>query len=103
MKMFAKNIHKFVFYLALVVVFSAAAAQAAEERNPPCAPVSYQEGVTNAADGRGQVAAISQMLQSKPAEAAANCIEEGQTCTLHGTPCCGTYECKGTFPNTTCK
>lgn len=103
MKMFAKNIHKALFYLTLVVGFSAAAAQAAEEPKSPCAPVSHQVDATNEADGRASASRVSLMLQSKPAEAAANCIEEGQTCTLHGTPCCGTYKCKGTFPNTTCK
>lgn len=34
---------------------------------------------------------------------AANCIEQGLTCVLKGTPCCAPYECKGKFPNTTCK
>jgi predicted RNA-binding Zn-ribbon protein involved in translation (DUF1610 family) len=34
---------------------------------------------------------------------AANCIEGGLTCVLTGTPCCAPYECKGKFPNTTCK
>lgn len=34
---------------------------------------------------------------------AANCIEQGLTCVLNGTPCCAPYECKGKFPNTTCK
>lgn len=32
-----------------------------------------------------------------------DCIEQGQTCTLNGTPCCSPYHCKGTFPNTTCQ
>lgn len=34
---------------------------------------------------------------------AANCIDQGLTCVLNGTPCCGIYECKGKFPNTTCQ
>ena len=34
---------------------------------------------------------------------AANCIEQGLICVLNGTPCCAPYECKGNFPNTTCK
>lgn len=34
---------------------------------------------------------------------AANCIEQGLTCVLNGTPCCAPYECKGKFPNTTCQ
>ena len=34
---------------------------------------------------------------------AANCIEKDLQCTLNGTPCCSPYECKGKFPNTTCK
>ena len=34
---------------------------------------------------------------------AANCIEQGLTCVLNGTTCCAPYECKGKFPNTTCK
>ncbi|MCC2111932.1 MAG: hypothetical protein KDJ16_07855 [Hyphomicrobiales bacterium] len=33
----------------------------------------------------------------------ASCIDHGQTCTLNGTPCCDPYDCKGSFPNTTCK
>lgn len=32
-----------------------------------------------------------------------SCIEQGQTCVLHGTACCAPYECKGKFPNTTCQ
>ncbi len=32
-----------------------------------------------------------------------NCIEKGLTCILNGTPCCAPYECKGKFPNTSCK
>jgi len=39
----------------------------------------------------------------KPSQAADNCIEQGQACTLYGTPCCGTATCQGTFPNTTCQ
>lgn len=31
------------------------------------------------------------------------CVEQNQACTLHGTSCCDPYECKGTFPNTTCQ
>jgi hypothetical protein len=38
-----------------------------------------------------------------PPATEAGCIEEGQTCVLNGTPCCGSYECKGSFPNTTCQ
>lgn len=38
-----------------------------------------------------------------PPATGAGCIDEGQTCVVHGTPCCGSYECKGTFPNTTCQ
>lgn len=34
---------------------------------------------------------------------AANCIEKGLTCILHGTPCCAPSECKGKFPNTYCQ
>jgi hypothetical protein len=34
---------------------------------------------------------------------AANCIEQGLTCVLNGTPCCSPYECKGKFPNTYCQ
>jgi hypothetical protein len=33
----------------------------------------------------------------------ASCIEGGLTCILNGTPCCPPYECKGKFPNTTCR
>ncbi len=33
----------------------------------------------------------------------ANCIEQGLTCVLNGTPCCAPYTCKGKFPNTTCQ
>lgn len=33
----------------------------------------------------------------------ASCIEGGLTCVLNGTPCCPPYECKGKFPNTTCR
>jgi len=33
----------------------------------------------------------------------ASCIEKGLTCVLNGTPCCAPYECKGKFPNTTCR
>lgn len=33
----------------------------------------------------------------------ASCIEEGLQCTLHGTPCCAPYNCKGKFPNTYCQ
>ena len=32
-----------------------------------------------------------------------SCIGGGETCTLHGTPCCAPYTCKGRFPNTTCQ
>jgi hypothetical protein len=31
-----------------------------------------------------------------------SCIGGGETCTVHGTPCCPPYTCKGRFPNTTC-
>jgi hypothetical protein len=31
------------------------------------------------------------------------CIGKGETCTLHGTPCCDPYTCQGRFPNTTCQ
>lgn len=31
------------------------------------------------------------------------CIDQGQTCVLGGTPCCGTLTCKGKFPNTYCQ
>lgn len=31
------------------------------------------------------------------------CIEQGQTCTLYGTPCCAPHTCQGKFPNTTCQ
>lgn len=31
------------------------------------------------------------------------CVEKGQTCILNGTACCGSYTCKGKFPNTTCQ
>ena len=34
---------------------------------------------------------------------AADCIAEGLTCVLNGTPCCSPYDCKGKFPNTTCQ
>lgn len=34
---------------------------------------------------------------------AANCIDQGLTCILNGTPCCAPYSCKGKFPNTTCR
>lgn len=48
-------------------------------------------------------AAMQGRFQTMRSEAGASCIEKGQACTLHGTECCGTYECKGTFPNTTCQ
>jgi hypothetical protein len=34
---------------------------------------------------------------------AANCIDQGLTCVLNGTPCCAPYSCKGKFPITTCQ
>ena len=34
---------------------------------------------------------------------AANCIEQGLTCVLNGTPRCAPYSCKGKFPITTCQ
>jgi hypothetical protein len=34
---------------------------------------------------------------------AANCIDQGLTCILNGTPCCAPYSCKGKFPNTSCQ
>lgn len=41
---------------------------------------------------------------SLPSRARADdCVSQGQPCILYGTPCCGTYTCKGTFPNTTCQ
>ena len=48
-------------------------------------------------------AAMQGRFQTMRSEAGASCIEKGQACTLHGTECRGTYECKGTFPNTTCQ
>ena len=38
-----------------------------------------------------------------PMDLAQSCIDKGQACVLHGTPCCPPYECKGRFPNTTCQ
>ena len=32
-----------------------------------------------------------------------SCIDQGLTCILNGTSCCGTLKCKGKFPNTTCQ
>ena len=32
-----------------------------------------------------------------------SCIEQGLTCILNGSACCGTLTCKGKFPNTTCQ
>jgi hypothetical protein len=42
-------------------------------------------------------------INHRPTLAQDQCIADGQTCTLNGTPCCGTEKCKGTFPNTTCQ
>jgi|HubBroStandDraft_6_1064221.scaffolds.fasta_scaffold433922_1 hypothetical protein len=34
---------------------------------------------------------------------AQSCIGHGQVCVLNGTPCCGPYQCRGPFPNTSCQ
>lgn len=49
------------------------------------------------------LAANDYMAKSHTMALGANCIEQGLTCVLNGTPCCSPYECKGKFPNTTCQ
>jgi hypothetical protein len=46
---------------------------------------------------------LHKILIGIPDTVHATCIEQNQTCVLHGTPCCGPYKCKGTFPNTICQ
>ena len=46
---------------------------------------------------------LHKILVGMPDTAHATCIEQNQTCVLHGTPCCGPYKCKGTFPTTICQ
>jgi len=38
---------------------------------------------------------LHKILDGIPDTVQANCIEQGQTCVLHGTPCCDPYKCKG--------
>lgn len=46
---------------------------------------------------------LHRILVGMPDTVHATCIAQNQTCVLHGTPCCGPYQCKGTFPNTICQ
>lgn len=41
--------------------------------------------------------------ESKAQQLAQNCLGQGDTCTLFGTPCCPGFNCRGNFPNTTCQ
>lgn len=47
--------------------------------------------------------ASSNARMSRLHVAQSQCIADGQTCILYGTPCCGTDICAGPFPNTTCQ
>ena len=46
---------------------------------------------------------LHKILVGIPDTVHATCIAQNQTCVLHGTPCCGPYKCKGTFPTTICQ
>ncbi len=83
-------------FLAVALVPGAACAVDAGSAHP--APASVET----------RIAAMSEDLRlvrkylGEP-QYGASCIEHGQTCTLHGTACCEPYDCKGSFPNTTCQ
>lgn len=80
------------------ITLSGAAVAAEGNAAPAYSPVP---GLKTA--GTNVAAAIVGGRGARPDTLYASCIEKGQTCTLHGTPCCGPYDCKGSFPNTTCK
>lgn len=67
-------------------------------RTPAFSPVPETRVATDMS-----VDALIGRFGARPDTVHANCIAEGQTCVLHGTPCCGTFKCKGKFPNTTCQ
>jgi hypothetical protein len=85
---------------AFIAGMQIAGAAAAAERGGATA-FSPVPGVTTA--GTNVAAAIIAGRGTLPDVVNASCIEEGKTCVKHGTPCCGTFQCKGNFPNTTCQ
>jgi hypothetical protein len=92
----SKSICLSVLFAALFVTTGALAADRADSRD--AAAVTQTRLTTVAAAGSAQ-----SVLRARADALNASCIESGQTCTLHGTPCCGAYTCKGKFPNTTCQ
>ena len=70
---------------------------------PPTTEEAQCRRTPDVSESEPQSDPLSRSAMSIRLDMADSCIEKDQACVLHGTPCCGTLECKGKFPNTTCQ
>jgi|GEM_PF-2358544 len=105
--------NKALHYLAIVIVFGVVTVtQAGDSYNSY--RNDYQDSnnnsstqrnvtnfgsTTNSTDSKSnQISGGAQVAQLP------QCVEDGQTCVIGGTPCCNSAAtCRGKFPNTTCQ